>query len=109
MKLEKMKAAVAGHYIPTKRAAEIYGEVIEADMPQDFIDGVLFTLAFLSCPPEKDVYGFSVTKVLDNYQKNKAARDVPPEGLSAAQKVIELLKADGFEIVEAKIKRRGDL
>lgn len=34
MKLEKMKAAVAGHYIPTKRAAEIYGEVIEADMPQ---------------------------------------------------------------------------
>lgn len=107
MKLEKMKAPVAGEYIPTKHAAVIYGEVLEAGMPQDFVDGCLFALGFLTCPAKKDMHGTTASEFLENYLHNLNSEKVPPEVLSAAQAVIEQLKAAGIHAVEATIVR-GD-
>lgn len=107
MKLEKMKAPVSGEYIPTKHAAVIYGEVLEGGMTQDFVDGCLFALGFLTCPAEEKMHGTTVSEFLENYNRNRELADVPPEVLSAAQEVIEQLKAAGIHVVEATIVR-GD-
>lgn len=107
MKLEKMKAAVSGEYIPVKRAAEVYGAVLEAGMPQDFVDGCLFALGFLTCPAKEAMHGAAPDEFLENYLRNKAADEVPPEVLSAAQELIEQLKANGIHVVECQIVR-GD-
>lgn len=108
MKLEKMKAPVSGHYIPIKHAAEIYSVVSDADVSQDFVDGALFALGFLTCPRDEEMHGAGAADFLANYQSNKNG-DVPPEVLSAARATIEMLKAHGVEVVDAYIVSRGDL
>lgn len=100
MKLEKMKAATAGHYIPTKHAAEIYGAVTESDMSQDFVDGALFALGFLTCPPEDDMHGAAAAEFLDNYQKNKAAGDLPREVVDAIAGLLSDLEENGIQVHE---------
>lgn len=100
MKLEKMKAPVSGHYIPTKHAAEIYGVVADSDMPQDFVDGVMFALAFLNCSAKKKMHGVGAAEFLANYQRNKAAADIPPEVRDAIEDILDNLAANGFEVVD---------
>lgn len=109
MKLEKMKAAVAGHYIPTDRAAEIYGAVTDSDVSQDFVDGALFALGFLTCPPEEEMHGVPAAEFLENYQRNKAAGDVPPEVLDAVAGIIGDLKEKGMQIGECFLIQMGEV
>lgn len=109
MKLEKMKAAVAGQYIPIKHAAEIYGVVSESDMPQDFVDGALFALGFLTCPPEEEMHGVAAAEFLENYHKNKAAADIPPEVLDAVSGILGGIKEKGVQVGDCFLIQMGEV
>lgn len=107
MKLEKMKAAVAGHYIPIKRASEIYGAVSESGASQDFVDGALFALGLLSCPEDEAMHGVGVDDFLANYYKNQAAADIPPEVLDAVTGILDSLKEKGVKVGECFLIQAG--
>lgn len=109
MKLEKMKAPVSGHYIPIKHAAEVYGVVAESDMSQDFEDGALFALGFLSCPQEEEMHGVGAADFLANYQRNRAAADIPPEVLDVVEGILGGIKSKGFEVGDCFLFRADEV
>lgn len=102
MKLEKMKNPVAGHYIPIKHAAEIYDAAKNSDVSDDFINGTLFALGFLTIPEDEDMHGATPEQFLDNYLKNKEKfGDIPSEVLAAIAELIEDLESQGANVTEA--------
>ena len=108
MKLEKMKRNRAGRYIPHEFADEIVGTLEDYDLEPEFIEGAVCVLSYLTCPEDSDMHGAEFPKYLDNGLKGEEAENTPPaEVMSAAREVIELLKANGVEVVDAFILR-GD-
>ncbi len=39
MKLEKVKAPVAGQYLPVEHASQVFGAITESGMPEEFVVG----------------------------------------------------------------------
>lgn len=106
MKLAKMKRNRAGRYIPREFADEIVGTLEDYDLEPEFIEGAACVLSYLTCPEGSDMHGAEFPKYLDNGLLALEA-EPPAEVMSAAREVIELLKANGVEVVVAFIVR-GD-
>lgn len=70
-KIEKMKKAKAGLYIPPERAAEIMADVEAWEMPDEFKDGAAVVLGFLSTPEDSPHHGEGFGLYLDWYVLDK--------------------------------------
>ncbi len=103
MKLEKMKKAVSGQYVPTKYAAQLWGTAKDFGMPEEFVDGVLFTVGFLTCPEDEELHGKSPEEFLSLFLDQS---DEPPaEVMEAAKEIIEKLEEMGVKVDCAFVAR----
>lgn len=106
MKLEKMKAPVAGQYLPVEHASQVFGAIAESGMPEEFVEGVLFATGFFTCPANADMHGMTPEGFLSNFLQERAG-EPPAEVVSKAQEVIEQLEGMGVEVVSAYIVEGG--
>lgn len=95
MKLEKMKAPVAGQYLPVEHASQVFGAIAESGMPEEFVEGVLFATGFFTCPANADMHGMTPEGFLSNY-------------LRKAQEIIEQLESMGVNVVGAFLMKGGN-
>lgn len=100
MKTKRMRRIVAGHYVPTRHAESMLEEIDSRDVSDEFKDGALCVLGFLTCETEADMHGASFSEFLDNFL---GTDDIPETVMSVAQKVIKDLQDMGVEVVSASV------
>lgn len=107
MKLEKMKAPVAGQYLPVEHASQVFGAITESGMPEEFVEGVLFATSFFTCPANADMHGMTPEGFLSNFLQERAG-EPPAEVVSKAQEIIEQLESMGVNVVGAFLMKGGN-
>lgn len=103
MKTEKMRRLVAGHYVPTGHAESMLEEIDSRNVSDEFRDGAVCMLGFLTCEKEADLHGASFAEFLDNFFEVISDDGIPDAVMSVAQKVIEDLQGMGIKVVRADV------
>lgn len=106
-KTVKMKRNRAGSYIPLKFAEEIVDTLESRELEPEFVEGAVCVLSYLCCPEGSEMHGAEFASFLDNGLRVMESQP-PAEVMSAAREVIEMLKANGVEVVDAYIVEGGN-
>lgn len=100
----KMKRCTAGEHIPRKRALEIVASMLETDAPDEFVSGVEFACAFLSCRKDDTRYGMDPAE----FYAEGTIEGPSAAVVSQAVEIITKLESMGVSVVDAYIKKAGN-
>ena len=103
--MKKMKENREGQYIPAEYAYEII-ETLESnsEFDDEFVKGAAFALSYLTCPAGEGMHGATIEEFAENAVKVMTRlRSVPPEVIELTEKIVGDLKADGFNVKDARI------
>lgn len=82
------------------------GTLESYELDPEFVEGAVCVLSYLCCPEGKEMHGAEFASFLDNGLRVMESRP-PRRGDERGRAVIETLKANGVEVVDAYVVTKG--